>query len=122
MDNSVELKLSILDAMQWLRIAWQKVTSTTIINCFHLCNFNTEPTQDSIEDTEPDVNDLLSNLRQRGMKVEGQFEDFSGVDNDVATAAILSEEEIAGMFQVQPQDTAAEIEDDFDEPIQYSRV
>ena len=63
------------------------------------------------------MNDLLSNLRQKGIEVEGQFKDFSGVDNDVANAGILSEKEIAGMFQVEPQDTAAEIEDDFDEPI-----
>ena len=115
MDSGVELKISVLDAMQRLKIVWEKVTSTTIVNCFHHCNFNTEPTEDSTEDAEPEMNDLLSNLRQRGMEVEGQFEDFSGVD--VATAGILSEEEIAGVFQVEPQDTAAEIEDAFDEPI-----
>ena len=29
MDSGVELKISVLDAMQWLKIAWEKVTSTT---------------------------------------------------------------------------------------------
>ena len=49
------------------------------------------------EAAQADLNHLLNDLRQKGMAVEGQVEDFLNLDNDVETAGILSDNEIAVM-------------------------
>eukprot|EP00731_Ephydatia_muelleri_P001316 Em0001g1316a len=102
MDSGVELKITVLDAMQWLKFAWDKVTPETIKNCFHHCNFNLGTPKDrgtciGAEAAQADLNHLLNDLRQKGMAVEGQVEDFLNLDNDVETAGILSDNEIAVM-------------------------
>eukprot|EP00731_Ephydatia_muelleri_P031162 Em0022g676a len=86
MDSGVELKITVLDAMQWLKFAWDKVTPETIKNCFHHCNFNLGTPKDrgtciGAEAAQADLNHLLNDLRQKGMAVEGQVEDFLNLDN-----------------------------------------
>ena len=76
MDSDVELKITVLDAMQWLKFAWDKVTPETIKNCFHHCNFNLGTPEDrgtciGAEAAQADLNHLLNDLRQKGMAVEG---------------------------------------------------
>ena len=39
MESGNQLKIAVLDAMQWLKIAWDKVTPSTTESCFHHCSF-----------------------------------------------------------------------------------
>ena len=39
MEADKELKVTVLDAMQWLNVARDEVTPITIQNCFHHCSF-----------------------------------------------------------------------------------
>jgi len=38
-ENKVEFNLSLLDALHLFKKAWDNVTETTIINCFHKAQF-----------------------------------------------------------------------------------
>ena len=44
------------------------------------------------------TDNILDELRQCGVDVEGSFEDFANVDKKFATTAILTDEDIAAMF------------------------
>ena len=60
------------------------------------------------------------------MEVEGRFEEFSNVDNNLKTAGILTEDEISAVILSDQQEVAT-IEDepsceDFDEPVQCPSV
>ena len=39
MENDRAPTVNVLDAMQWLKVAWDKVTPSTIQNCFRHCGF-----------------------------------------------------------------------------------
>ena len=71
-DAGQELKVSVLDAIQWLKIAWDEVTSTTSQNCFHHVGFKTDSTPLPEHDALPDIAGVLEDLRTNGVHVEGQ--------------------------------------------------
>ena len=93
-DGEQELKISVLDAIQWLKIAWDEVTSSTIQNCFHHVSFKTDSTPLPEHNASPDIAGVLDDLRTIGVHVEGQVEDFSNIDNDLETAGTLTDEDI----------------------------
>lgn len=58
------------------------------------------------------MNGLMDDLRQRGMKVEGQVKGFSSFDSDVETAGMMK------LPQLFSDTSATEKWDNLDEPIQ----
>ena len=70
--------------MLWCGSKLLAVAATTIINCFHHCNFSAASPEESIAGTQSGMNGLIDDLKlQRGMEDEGQFKDFSFVNSDV---------------------------------------
>ena len=111
-DGEQELKISVLDAMQWLKIAWDEVTSTTIQNCSHQVGFKTDSTPRALHehDSSPNLAGALDDLRTSGVLVEGQVDDFTNIDKDLETAGTLTDEDIVASVC----GTVVEEEDDAD--------
>ena len=125
MENGKQLKITVLDAMQWLKIAWDRVTSETIKNCFRHCGFiaQSQSNDVDVQDIGPDINidadEILDELRQHGLEVEASFQDFSTVDDYLDTTGTLTDEEIALLVESNHRDSEEPIanEEDYDEPV-----
>ena len=115
MDNDQELKITVLDAMQWLKVAWDEMTPTPIQNCFHHCTLSISTPEVDMT-THIGTDNILDELRQCGVDVEGSFEDFANVDKKFATTAILTDEDIAAMFLGDAAEEESSAEDN-DEPV-----
>ena len=62
MDSQEHLKISVLDAMKWLKQAWSEVSEATIRNCFKLCSFKEDATEDP-PSQDPHLDSLIEELR-----------------------------------------------------------
>ena len=79
MDSQKQLKISILDAMKWLKQSWSEVTEATNKNCFKHCSFTQDANEDhpgQDPDQDPDLQSLFEELQQRGASIDGTLEDF----------------------------------------------
>ena len=69
MENGNQHRITVLDAMQWLKFAWDKVTSTTIMNCFRHCSFiiasQSEDDNDSTSPIQVEADEILDELRRQ---------------------------------------------------------
>ena len=117
MDAKEELKITVLDAMQWLKVSWEKVTATTIQNCFHHCSFSlgSNTAEISIVSEEGPESITYEELKSREINVEGSFEEYAIIDNDVPISGILTDNEITAMVQGDVTEEACVIEHDEDD-------
>ena len=103
MEAGKELKVSVLDAMQCLKVAWDNVTIETIQNCFQHCSFSglNSPSADMNASREPssELESLFEELKSHDIDVQGSVEGYTGIDNDVAIDGILTDGEIASLVQ-----------------------
>lgn len=85
------VKISILQAVEILDLAWKSVTSTTIVNCFKCAGFGMEEAVEGavMEDGTHDAFDIsdvdLGNV---------SWGEFCAMDDDVATSGDLDDEQI----------------------------
>ena len=103
MEAGKELKVSVLDAMQWLKVAWDNVTIETIQNCFQHCSFSGlhSPSTDMNASRVPcsELESLFEELKSNDMDVQGSVEEYTGIDHYVAIDGILTDSEIASLVQ-----------------------
>ena len=91
MDSHEDLKISVLDAMKWLKQSWNEVTEATIKNCFKHCSFTQDDNASEEQPGEdPDLQPLYEELCHRGAPIEGTLEDFRTSDNNVETTGSFS--------------------------------
>ncbi|XP_064471150.1 tigger transposable element-derived protein 4-like [Ornithodoros turicata] len=90
METGKEYQVNLLSAIHLLSYAWDKVSETTIANCFHHAGFVTHssPTEtlaeNSVEELpEDDDPNLLSDLKSAGISMD--MVAYVNVDDDVAT-------------------------------------
>lgn len=113
-EDGEEMKISVLDAMQWLKIAWDDVTSTTIQNFFQRASFKSDsvPNHDT---PEPDIARVLDNLRTNGISIEGEVDEFTAIDDDLETDGTLTDGDIVaticGTVDQEEDDTDADKQD-----------
>ena len=96
MDSNDDIKISVLDAMQWLQYAWNEVTPRTIQNCFRHVGFLADscaPVEG--DESEPGISGVLDELRGNGMTIDCECNEFATVDNGVITSGELSDQDIA---------------------------
>ena len=96
MENGKKLKITILDAMQWLKIAWDRVNSATIKNHCGLMHSLKVMYRTA---ADIDADEILAELRQHGLEIEASFQDFSTTDNNLDTSGTLTDEEIVEDIQ-----------------------
>ena len=119
MDNGDDVKISVLDAMQWLRYAWDQVTPTTIQNCFYHVGFyadSSAPIED--DNSEPDILGVLDELKENGMNIDCKGDEFAAINSTVITTGELSDQDIAasiGETNLELGDVEDQLDDD--EPV-----
>ncbi|CAH3998267.1 unnamed protein product [Pieris brassicae] len=135
-ENSKDTQsLSVLDAILMISEAWDKVTQTTIANCFRHAGFkDLSPSQAEndddiplarmIQSTDEDYNVALAELvaqLQRSTATEQriEIEEFIGIDDSVAVCALATEEEILAEAESNNHNTDDENEDQQDPEEQF---
>ncbi|CAK1597280.1 unnamed protein product [Parnassius mnemosyne] len=115
-ENGEDTKtLSVLDAILMISEAWEKVTQTTIANCFRhkAVDFFTPTHRFS---TDEDDNLPLAQLAaqlHRSTTTEPliEIEEFIGIDDNVDVCAVVTEEEILAEVESNNRNTDEENED-----------
>ena len=117
MDAKEELKITFLDAMQGLKVSWDNVTATTIQNCFRHCSFSLGSNTAEISIVSEEGPEIITyeELKSREINVEGSFEEYAIIDNDVPISGILTDNEIAAMVQGDVTEEPCVIEHDEDD-------
>ena len=113
-EDGEEMRILVLDAMQWLNIALDEVTSTTIQNCFQYVGFKGDsvPNHDT---PEPDIARVLGDLRTNSVSIEGEVDEFTAIDDDLETDGTLTDGDIVaticGTVDQEEDDTDAHEQD-----------
>ena len=98
-------KISILQAMKILAASWEVVTRDTIVNCFKKAAINTEAQHTAITDSDDPFKDLQESLDAlKAADPDMVPEDISAesivdVDNVIATAPVITDDDILEQFQ-----------------------
>ncbi|KAH8038696.1 hypothetical protein HPB51_002840 [Rhipicephalus microplus] len=83
-----DLKISLLDAIHFIAMAWDRVTPTTVANCFGKCGFFGSPEEVPPEPEDPTIEDWEQ------LNVECTSDDFCTADDDLATCGTRTVEDI----------------------------
>uniref|UniRef100_A0A3B3RIJ6 DDE-1 domain-containing protein n=1 Tax=Paramormyrops kingsleyae TaxID=1676925 RepID=A0A3B3RIJ6_9TELE len=87
--RSLVLKLTILDSLHMQKVAWNRVTSKTIANCYRRAGFIKDTTDDGVE-TGAKETDAAADL-PTGVMPQG-FAAYVAIDNDLPVSADLTDE------------------------------
>ncbi|XP_064475501.1 tigger transposable element-derived protein 6-like [Ornithodoros turicata] len=107
------LQINLLDALHFVAMSWDRVTATTMQNCFRKCGFfnQTAPSADAdVDATEDDL--AIENWDHLGVEVSAH--DFVTVDDDLATCGLRSIDKIVSEGGPQASGSCSE-EDTADE-------
>ena len=116
-----DFKITVLDAMLWLKYAWNNVTETTICNCFRHVGFITDSSNETVDnpDDNPDISSVLDTLRDNGVNIDCQNEEYATADEDLEVAGMLTDEDIVSSINEESskEDGTEEDADQDDEPV-----
>lgn len=128
-DNNQPLpKISILSAMNMLTAAWDKVSETTVQNCFKRAGISEQSQEHAMNDTDDPFKELteeLENLRERAenqVSTQVSAETMIECDDDLLTAdtELPSDSDILAEFRVDDKELEEALEEDdevfIDEP------
>jgi len=90
-----DFNLNVLDALHYMQQAWQKVTPSTISNCFRHCGFTTPTSSTTDPDCEfSEEDDIpLSILAKAGL-TKDSYNDFITADDNTSVAAQVTDDTI----------------------------
>ena len=92
-DGKQEFSINLLDAIHMLSTAWKSVLPQTVSRCFSHAGF-----EHSVEPTDEDESTMEEDLEyiwDRFNNDEVAFDDFVGVDDDLAVSAEMTDKDIA---------------------------
>ena len=118
-ERKEDYKPTVLDAMIHIQIAWEKVTATTIANCFRHAGFGHPASGIDVTPEESDMDSVEDLARHVCQLVGVETSNCADIDADVATSGTLSDEDIVTQFQqdaIQQNIQEDEESDDDDEP------
>ena len=108
--------ISVLDALYFMRWAWDPVSTETVANCFHHAGF-VDPSQDNTDTNsvandpgESAIEDLLKRL-QETTAVTVTAEEYVSFDTEVETTAEMSVSEIVKSMSGTTDPESAEEDD-----------
>ena len=90
-EKKTDLQITVLDALRMLHNAWDKVTETTIQNCFKHAKFASTQTETEITEEEEDPED---DIPLAALRLRVPFEDYAQVDENLNTAETSTEKDI----------------------------
>ena len=120
MEQNKDFSVNVLDALHMISSAWNAMPAKTIMNCFRHAGFKLDDHEEEEEDDEEDnipLAEILRRAQNAGVEFDGTFEEYISVDNDVATIASLTEEDIIQSIQEKfGDDDQSDNEEDDREP------
>lgn len=108
-DNGKTFSVSLLDAVNFIHMAWQKVNRETIVNCFKHAGFSDKNDEFDSDDELPisqwlekheDDPEVISDkmeanvLETAAMREKFNFEEYVKIDDDLVTTETLTDEQI----------------------------
>ena len=123
LDKGEEFSVNVLDALHFLRAAWDDVTSTTVTNCFRKAGFMCS--QESTDADDGDTSAVVSEVQQQfqcllqsgiGGLQNVSPEEYITADEEVETVGELTNADIVA--QVQSQQNAEDEDEDDDDSVQ----
>ena len=110
---------SILDAMKMLDLAWQKVKTSTIVNCFAKAGISKDQQKSAKSDDDDPFRDLQNQIKKLGeFYPPGTTADVVSADeNVVCTVPLLTDEELTDVMNNENGDDADNGEDDDDDAL-----
>ena len=113
--------VTILDAINFVHMAWQRVSQETIANCFRHGGFNSN-TEFDIDDELPLTEWMKKYGNERETNVfdceaipetlDLDFEGYVRVDENLISREVLNDEEIVASVQIQDEDEQSDDEDE----------
>ena len=111
--SMAELKITLLEALQMVQVAWDSITSSTISNCFQKAGFSLL-SADNVDSSEEFGEDHM-NLEFLNQEEAISLGENISCDSDIQCAPMLSNQDISGSIN---QIVAIEDEtDDFGDPL-----
>ena len=98
-ENKLDFTIDIKSAMEILKLAWNKVTPTTILNCFKKVGFyprNDMESEVAVSNTKDNQDrNIWERMIEEGIiPADMDFDDYVGMDEHVSCREIITEEEI----------------------------
>lgn len=119
MESRSPTNINVLDAMWMITKAWNKVTESTISNCFKKSGFAVTTQEDNPE--QPPTQDTdnaegWEKIREAlNLQEDAEFEEFVTFDDDVAVCGELTDAEIVSSVTSVPDEDADPEDDDEDQ-------
>lgn len=114
-ENRGLVPINVLEAVRYVKKAWDEVTSQTIRNCFAACGFDTETNEASNEDSDG-VSDTDWELISASLVADIHFMEFVEVDCELPVCETPTDEHIVAEVQ-QTQSSSTEVQSDDDEEV-----
>lgn len=94
-DSKKKFSVDILQAMVFLKNAWDSVSAKTIENCYRHAGFSSKEDSSINANKTPDITTaVVKAAKKRGLLNECDFNDYVCVDEQVITSGILTENDI----------------------------
>lgn len=94
-DSRCEFSINLLDAMWYLRSAWNRVKRTTMQNCFRHGGFE-EGSEETIEEEQDEAttDSVVEEAEKRGIVTAALFEEYVNIDDKALTSDVTTDEDI----------------------------
>ena len=111
LENGINFKINLFQSLQILQSAWDRVSASTIVNCFKKVGFIREADV-TVEPQEAGFDLILEHMKKYiELPAELNSDIFVSCDNDVETSGLLSDQDIVSLHLV--PDDHEEIEESF---------
>ncbi|XP_042900840.1 tigger transposable element-derived protein 4-like [Parasteatoda tepidariorum] len=114
-DNKITFSVNLLDAMRYLKCAWNNVSSETIINSFKCGGFTDgkEMNLQEISEAEPEtLTNLIEEAEKRGILSAPLFKDYTTIDEDLLTSDITTDQDIIAELSAKNDDVDMDTTDE----------
>ncbi|XP_049956940.1 tigger transposable element-derived protein 6-like [Schistocerca serialis cubense] len=111
--QSSQLKLNILQAINLIMYSWREVSAETIKNCFTKAGFCENEMAAPVEEVASDLQEFHQLIGSDSVT----FEDFVAVDDNVATTGVQSIEELTAERSLESNSGSESDSDKEDDPV-----
>ena len=86
--KNIVSRITVLDAIMWLKSSWDMVDASTISKCFRMCGFKDQPDAADQESDIQIIHDLQSEDQFEAVLGEISLESYAAIDCDVITTSM----------------------------------
>ena len=110
-----QFKITLLEALQMVQVAWESVTSDTVSNCFRKAGFTSQLGDEMDMATVGELSEEDVTLEFLNAEEPTSFAEYVSCDSDLQCAPMITTGDIAASFD--PSCTTEDETDDFGDPL-----